>query len=231
MLTGPQFYSANLAKVTQRIADAERAAGRAPGSVKLLAVGKSQPEEAIRALAAAGQVEFGENYVQEAVAKIGNLRDLPLEWHYVGQVQANKSRPVAEHFAWVHTVDRERTARRLSEQRPHHAGPLDVLLQVRLDDVPGKGGVAPESLAPLAALVAGLPRLRLRGLMCVPEPATDVAAQRAPFRRLRELREELNARGHRLDTLSMGMSGDLEAAILEGATIVRIGTALFGPRS
>jgi pyridoxal phosphate enzyme (YggS family) len=230
MLTAPQFSPEKLAAVLTRIEAAARRAGRDPGSVRLLAVSKQQPAEAVAGAADAGQREFGENYVREGVAKIEALRDRGLTWHFIGQLQANKTREVAEHFQWVHTVDRERIATRLDAQRPHYAGPLDVLLQVRLGDEPGKGGVEPGDLPRLADFVAGLPRLRLRGLMCIPPPVADEAAQRVPFARLRGLLEDLNSRGHRLDTLSMGMSADLEAAILEGATIVRVGTAVFGPR-
>ena len=230
MLTAPQFSPERLAAVLARIDAAARRAGRDPAGVRLLAVSKQQPVEAVAAAADAGQREFGENYVREGVAKVEALRDRGLVWHFIGQLQANKSREVAEHFQWVHTVDRERIATRLDAQRPHYAGPLDVLLQVRLEDEPGKGGVEPGELSRLAEFVAGLPRLRLRGLMCIPPPADDEAAQRRPFARLRGLLEELNRRGHSLDTLSMGMSGDLEAAVLEGATLVRIGTAVFGPR-
>ena len=230
MLTAPQFLADRLAAVRARIENAARCAGRDPAGVHLVAVSKQQPVESIAALAAAGQSEFGENYVHEATPKIAALRDRGLTWHFIGQLQANKTREVAEHFQWVHTVDRERIATRLDAQRPHYAGPLDVLLQVRLGDEPGKGGVEPDGLPKLAEFVAGLPRLRLRGLMCIPPPVTGEAAQRVPFARLRELLEDLNRRGHRLDTLSMGMSADLEAAVLEGATIVRVGTAVFGPR-
>jgi hypothetical protein len=230
MLTAPQFSPERLAAVLARIEAAARRAGRDPASVRLLAVGKQQPVAAVAAAAAAGQREFGENYVREGVAKIEALRDLPLVWHFIGQLQANKTREVAGHFHWVHTVDRERIATRLDAQRPHDAGPLEVLLQVRLGHEPGKGGVEPAGLPRLAEFVAGLPHLRLRGLMCIPPPADDEAAQRMPFARLRELLEDLNRSGHRLDTLSMGMSADLEAAVLEGATIVRVGTAVFGPR-
>ena len=213
-----------------RIENAALRAGRDPASVRLLAVSKQQPVESIAAAADAGQSEFGENYVHEATPKIEALRDRALTWHFIGQLQSNKTRAVAENFQWVHTVDRERIARRLDAQRPHYAGPLDVLLQVRLADEPGKGGASPEELPGLAEAVSRLPRLRLRGLMCIPPPATDESTQRAPFRRLRGILDDLNARGRSLDTLSMGMSDDLEAAIMEGATIVRIGTALFGPR-
>jgi len=231
MLTGPQFLPARLAAVHARIAAAARRAGRDPGTVRLLAVSKQQPVEAVAAALEAGQHEFGENYVREGVAKVAALRGRDIAWHFIGQLQGNKTREVAEHFQWVHTVDRERIAARLDAQRPHFAGPLDVLLQVRLADEPGKGGVAPAELPRLADAVARLPRLRLRGLMCIPAPGADEAAQRIPFRRLRELLGDLNRRGHSLDTLSMGMSDDLEAAVLEGATIVRVGTAVFGPRS
>jgi len=230
MLTAPQFSPEKLAAVLARIEAAARRAGRDPGSVRLLAVSKQQPVEAIAAAADAGQREFGENYVREGVAKIEALQGRALTWHFIGQLQANKTRDVAGHFQWVHTVDRERIATRLDDQRPHYAGPLDMLLQVRLGDEPGKGGVEPADLPRLAEFVAGLPRLRLRGLMCIPPPLADEAAQRLPFARLRAFLEDLNRRGHRLDTLSMGMSADLEAAVLEGATIVRVGTAVFGPR-
>jgi hypothetical protein len=231
MLTAPQFSLAALQSVRARIRQAAERAGRDPGSVRLLAVSKQQPAALVRAAAAAGQAEFGENYVQEGIDKVTALADVPgLSWHFIGQLQGNKTREVAERFDWVHTVDRERIASRLSAQRPHHAAPLQVLLQVALSDEPGKGGVAPTQLPALAAAVSALPRLRLRGLMCIPAPAADSEAQRRPFRQLRELLESLNAAGYQLDTLSMGMSDDLEAAVLEGATIVRVGTAIFGRR-
>jgi hypothetical protein len=232
MLTAPQFSPTALQSVLARIAQAAARAGRDPASVRLLAVSKQQPESMVRAAAAAGQREFGENYVQEGADKVDALADVPgLVWHFIGQLQANKTREVAARFDWVHTVDRERIAARLSAQRPHHAPPLQVLLQVRLADEAGKGGVTPTEVPALATAVAALPRLQLRGLMCIPPPAADLEAQRAPFRRLRELLDALNAAGHRLDTLSMGMSDDLEAAVLEGATIVRVGTAIFGRRA
>jgi PLP dependent protein len=230
MLTAPQFSPERLQAVLARIEAAARRAGRDPAGVRLLAVSKQQPVAAVIAAADAGQREFGENYVQEGVAKVEALRGRALTWHFIGQLQGNKTREVAEHFQWVHTVDRERVATRLDAQRPHHAQPLEVLLQVRLGDEPGKGGAQPADLPRLAEFVAGLPRLRLRGLMCIPPPVDDEARQRAPFARLRNLLEDLNRRGHALDTLSMGMSADLEAAVLEGATLVRIGTAVFGPR-
>jgi pyridoxal phosphate enzyme (YggS family) len=230
MLTAPQFSPDRLQAVLARIDAAAARAGRDPASVRLLAVSKQQPAAAVAAAAAAGQREFGENYVQEGVAKIAALGGQRLTWHFIGQLQSNKTREVAAHFQWVHTLDRERIATRLDAQCPHHAAPLQVLLQVKLDDEPGKGGAEPAGLPRLAEFVAGLPRLRLRGLMCLPRPAEEESAQRLPFRRLRELLEDLNRRGHALDTLSMGMSADLEAAVLEGATLVRIGTAIFGPR-
>ena len=231
MLTAPQFSPAALQSVRGRVAKAASAAGRAPDSVRLVAVSKLQPVAMVRDAATAGQVDFGENYVQEGCDKIAALADMPgLVWHFIGQLQGNKTREVAEHFHWVHTVDRGRIAARLSAQRPAHMPPLQVLLQVSLADEPGKGGVTPAELPALAAAVAALPRLRLRGLMCIPPPAADVEAQRQPFRQLRELLAALQAAGHPLDTLSMGMSDDLEAAVLEGATIVRVGTAIFGRR-
>ena len=205
-------------------------AGRDPASVTLVAVSKTKPAESVRDAATAGVTDFGENYLQEALAKQGVLADLPLHWHFIGGLQSNKTRSVAEHFEWVHSVDRLSIARRLSEQRPFHAPPLNLCIQVALIPEPAKGGIAPEGLAELAAGVAGLPRIRLRGLMCVPPPQENQAAERALFARLRRLLEELNARGHALDALSMGMSGNFESAILEGATHVRIGTALFGSR-
>jgi PLP dependent protein len=231
MLTAPQFSPAALQSVRDRIDRAAQQAGRDPASICLLAVSKQQSASMVRAAYAAGQRDFGENFAQEASVKIDELADLPdARWHYIGKVQANKTRDIAERFAWVHTVDRERIAARLSAQRPHHAAPLQVLLQVRLADEPGKGGVEPAALPALAAVVATMPRLRLRGLMCIPPPAPDLDAQRLPFRALRELMERMNANGHQFDTLSMGMSDDLEAAVMEGASIVRVGTAVFGAR-
>jgi len=230
MLTAPQFSADGLVAVRSRIEAAARRAGRDPAGVALLAVSKQQPEAAIRVLAAAGQFAFGENYVQESLAKIDALRDLPLAWHFIGKLQANKTREVAEQFQWVHTVDRLRIAERLSGQRPRHAPPLEVLIQVKLADEASKGGVGPADLPALASAVMALPRLKLRGLMCMPPDSPTEDEQRRPFRRLRALLDGLNAAGHHLDTLSMGMSNDLEAAVLEGATLVRVGTAVFGPR-
>ena len=217
--------------VLARIRAAEQRFQRLPGTVRLLAVSKIQPTAAIIALAAAGQSCFGENYVQEALDKIAELAALRLEWHLIGPLQANKTRTVAENFAWVHSVDRLKIAERLSAQRPADLPPLNVCLQVNIDREPAKHGLDPGEVATVAEAVARLPRLRLRGLMAIPAPAADFAAQRRPLARLRELQESLNAAGLALDTLSMGMSDDLEAAIAEGATLVRIGTALFGPRA
>lgn len=205
-------------------------AGRSAHSVTLLAITKAQGPEVVRGAADCGLEHFGESYLQEALAKLDALQDRALTWHFVGRLQANKTRPIAERFAWVHAVDRLKIAARLSEQRPPYAAPLNVCLQVRLGNEASKGGVAAGELAELARAVTELPRLRLRGLMCIPPEESDAARQRAWFRELRQLREALNAGGAALDTLSMGMSGDFEAAIEEGATIVRIGTALFGPR-
>ncbi len=196
----------------------------------MVAVTKEQTAESIRVAATAGVTDFGESYVQEALPKLEVLTDLALRWHFIGGIQSNKTRAIAERFDWVHSIDRLSIARRLSEQRPFHASPLNLCIQVELVPEPTKGGVEPAQVAQLASAAAELPRVRLRGLMCVPPPQPDTAAQRALFGRLRTLLEDLNASGHALDTLSMGMSGDFEAAIAEGATLVRIGTALFGNR-
>jgi hypothetical protein len=227
---GPQNLALQVQEVRERVARAVAAAGRSAHSVTLLAVGKAQPLALLRAAADAGLTDFGESYLNEALEKVAALQDRALTWHYIGRLQANKTRPVAEAFAWVHTVDRLKIAERLSAQRPYHAPPLNVCLQVNLAGEASKGGVPPAQLAPLAAAVAALPRLTLRGLMCLPPQETDPARQRHWFAQLRALKEELNGGGARLDTLSMGMSDDFEAAIAEGATIVRLGTVLFGPR-
>lgn len=224
-------FAARLCAVLARIRAAEQRFGRLPGSVELLAVSKTHPPPAIAAVAAAGQMRFGENYLQETLDKMTELAALDLEWHFVGPVQANKTRPIAERFAWVHSVDRPKIAERLSAQRPDHLPPLNVCLQVNIDKEPGKHGLDESEAPAVARAVAALPRLRLRGLMAIPAPNPEFAAQRKPFARLRELRERLIADGLDLDTLSMGMSDDLEAAIAEGATLVRIGTAIFGPRA
>lgn len=215
--------------VLERIRAAERQFQRPPGSVRLLAVSKTHPASAVAALAAAGQRCFGENYLQEALDKMAELAALNLEWHFIGPIQTNKTRGVAEHFAWAHSVDRLKIAERLSAQRPDALPPLNVCLEVNIDRESSKHGLDESELIDVARAVAALPRLRLRGLMAIPAPAADFAAQRQPFARLRQLAEQLDRAG--LDTLSMGMSDDLEAAIAEGATLVRIGTALFGPRA
>ena len=226
----PSPIADRVQRVLERIHEAERVAGRANGAVALVAVSKTQPAEAIRQAAAAGQQAFAENYLQEALAKQDELTDLPgLIWHFIGPIQSNKTRPIAERFDWVHTVDRLRIAERLSQQRPDDRPPLNVCLQVNVSGEASKSGVSLAALPELAAAVAKLPRLRLRGLMTIPAPANGLAQQRMPFRILREAMDGLALPG--LDTLSMGMSDDLEAAILEGATLVRVGTALFGPRS
>ena len=230
MLTGPHNLGSHLRDIRARIEQAAAQAGRGPAGVTLVAVSKTQPAEVVREAATLGVTEFAENYVREAADKIDALRDLPLNWHFIGAIQANKTRAIAAQFSWAHSVDRLSIARRLSDQRPFHAPPLKVCIQVILVAEPNKGGALPADLAELAAGIAALPRLKLRGLMCLPPPAHKVAAQRALFARLREHLEGLNSQGLGLDTLSMGMSGDFEAAIAEGATHVRIGTALFGPR-
>ena len=223
--------SANLQAVHARIAAACAAAGRDPGSVRLLAVSKTWPAGLVGEAAACGQRAFGENYVQEAVAKIATLSHLDLEWHFIGPLQSNKTRQVAEQFAWVHSVERAKIAERLSAQRPAGMAPLQVCLQVNISGEASKSGCAPAEAPALAAAVARLPNLRLRGLMAIPEPGADAGLQRSRFALLREIRAALDAQGLPLDTLSMGMSHDLEAAIAEGATIVRIGTAIFGTRN
>lgn len=223
--------AANLQAVRARIATACVAAGRAPGSVELLAVSKTWPADSVRAAVAAGQRAFGENYVQESVDKVTELSSLGLEWHFIGPLQSNKTRPVAENFAWVHSVDRLKIAERLAAQRPANLPPLQICVQVNVSGEASKGGCAPAQAIDLAAAVAKLPGLRLRGLMAIPEPSADTAHQRRQFAMLRQTLERINAeRDCGLDTLSMGMTDDLEAAIMEGATMVRIGTAIFGRR-
>jgi len=222
--------AANLQAVRARMARAAQAAHRAPGEILLLAVSKTIPAERIAEAHAAGQRAFGENHVQEAVEKITVLATLPLDWHFIGPIQSNKTRLIAEHFSWAHSVEREKIAERLNAARPEGMAPLNVCIQVNVSGEATKSGVAPGEEAKLAEAIARLPRLRLRGLMAIPEPTADVTLQRRRFALLRELKDGLRARGHALDTLSMGMSDDFEAAILEGATIVRIGTAIFGKR-
>jgi pyridoxal phosphate enzyme (YggS family) len=221
----------NLALIKDLLAFSAVEAGREPDAVTLLAVSKKQPVSSILAAAAAGQHDFGENFVQEGLEKIALTKDRNLIWHYIGHLQTNKTRLVAENFDWVHTIDNLKTARRLNDQRPDALGPLNICLQVNVDGEDSKSGIAPEALPELAAAVSAMPSLSFRGLMCLPAVRTDLEAQREPFARLRKMAESLSDNGYRMDTLSMGMSGDYKAAIMEGATIVRIGTALFGSRT
>jgi pyridoxal phosphate enzyme (YggS family) len=245
MLMGPQNLPERLREVRDRMEKAALAAGRRVDSITLLGITKGQPAAALQVAARAGITEFGESYLQEALEKRAAVEQLraqaapprgasgepQLTWHFVGRLQSNKTRPVAEGFAWAHAVDRLKIAQRLAEQRPYYAPPLNICLQVNVAGEDSKGGVGFAELPALATAVAALPRLKLRGLMCLPPDEDDPARQRHWFGKLREALEQLNAAGLGLDTLSMGMSGDLEAAIQEGATIVRVGTALFGPRS
>ncbi len=230
--SAPATVQGRLQAVHERITKAARAAGRDPASVALLAVSKTFPADDVAAAHAAGQRAFGENYVQEAVDKIAALARLRagLEWHFIGPIQSNKTRSIAEHFDWVQSVDRLKIAQRLSEQRPAALGPLNVLLQVNISGEASKSGVGPGDVEALARAVASLPRLALRGLMAIPEPETDPVRQRAPLAAMRAVFERLRAHGLPLDTLSMGMSADLESAVLEGSTMVRIGTSIFGER-
>ena len=229
------IIAANLQAVEATIADAVQAAGRARNEVQLLAVSKTFPAEAVLAAMASGQTAFGENYLQEALDKIANVAqaqpEARVEWHFIGPIQSNKTRPIAANFHWVHTVERLKIAQRLSEQRPPELGPLNICLQVNISGEASKSGATEAELPELARAVAQLPNLRLRGLMAIPEQATGAAQQRAAFARLRQLHDALRAEGLALDTLSMGMSGDMAAAIAEGATIVRIGSAIFGARN
>ena len=222
--------SDKLQQVRQRIERAAAAVGRPADAVTLLAVSKTMPAQAVREAYAAGQVAFGENYIQEGVDKIEALADLPLEWHCIGPIQSNKTQLVAKHFDWVHSIDRLKIAERLSAQRPAHLPPLQVCLQVNVDGGLNKSGVVPQDLLALAEAVTKLPHLHLRGLMTIPEPAETELAARAVHRQAKELFDSLNAAGLKLDTLSMGMTADLEAAIAEGSTCVRVGTAIFGSR-
>ena len=223
--------SDRLRAVQARVAKAAQAAGRDPESVGLLAVSKTWPADAVRMAAAAGQRAFGENYVQEGVDKIEALGDLALEWHFIGPLQSNKTRAVANAFDWVHSIDRLKIAERLSAQRDAHRPPLNVCIQVNVSGEDSKSGVAPDAAIALTRAVAALPRLRVRGLMCIPEPTDDLVLLRSRFAVLHQLKDALVAEGLALDTLSMGMSDDLEAAVAEGATLVRVGTAIFGQRS
>src|SRR5688572_26354289 len=231
MLSRPQNCSESAREAQTRIAAAARAAGRSVDSVTLLAVSKGQSSAAIDSAARAGIEHFGENFVQESLPKIEALAGRELTWHFIGRLQANKTRPVAENFAWVHAVDRLKVAERLSAQRPFHAPPLNICLQLHVGGEASKGGVESAQIRELAGAVAALPRLRLRGLMCMPPAESDVTRQRQWFLETRQVFDYLNERGMGLDTLSMGTSADFESAIAEGSTIVRIGTAIFGPRS
>lgn len=246
MLTGPQISADtvngmlmdgdarnlrnNWTETRKRIASVATQWGRLCDSVGLVAISKGHPASALRVLAGFGQRDFGENYLQEALPKLQELADCKLTWHFTGQLQGNKTRAVAEHFDWVHTLDRERIAVRLNDQRPHYAAPLNICVQVSLADEPGKGGVPPEQVLTLAQSVAALPKLKLRGLMCIPPPRDGFEEQRALFEQLVACQRRLLEAGLEVDTLSMGMSADLEAAVAAGATWVRIGTALFGAR-
>ena len=221
----------NLQATREAIAHAARAAHRNATDVSLLAVSKTFPATAVREAYGGGQTAFGENYLQEALEKIDVLRDLPLEWHFIGPIQSNKTRAIAENFDWVHSVDRLKIAERLSAQRPANLPPLNICLQVNVSGEESKSGVAPEDVVQLAQQIVRLPRIRLRGLMTIPAPAAGEMEQRAPFVQMRALLERLNSQGMALDTLSMGMSHDYPSAIKEGATIVRIGTAIFGTRN
>jgi pyridoxal phosphate enzyme (YggS family) len=222
--------SENLQRVRQQIELEAVSAGRVAEAVKLLAVSKTMPAQAVREAYAAGQIAFGENYIQEGVDKMAELADLPLEWHCIGPIQSNKTKLVAENFAWVHSLDRLKIAERLSAQRPAHLPPLQVCLQVNVDGGANKSGVSPHDLLALAQAVAKLPQMKLRGLMTIPEPAENEAAARAVHHQAKELFDSLNAVGLNLDTLSMGMTADLGVAIAEGSTCVRVGTAIFGSR-
>ncbi|MEN3364731.1 MAG: dependent protein [Burkholderiales bacterium] len=226
--------SQNLQAVRERMAAASRTVSRNAQQTSLLAVSKTFGADAVVEAALAGQSAFGENYLQEALDKMDAVRELrpglALEWHFIGPIQSNKTRPIAENFDWVHSVDREKVALRLSEQRPAHLAPLNVCLQVNISGEASKSGATPEQAEDLARIVAGMPRLRLRGLMAIPEPEGNFEQQRLPFRQLHELFDRLRAQGLPLDTLSMGMSADMDAAIAEGSTMVRIGTAIFGLR-
>lgn len=225
-----QQLQSNIAKLLQRLRLEAQKSQRLSEDIQLLAVSKTQPAEALRAAFRCGLRQFGESYLQEALAKIAALQDLPLCWHFIGPIQSNKARAIAEHFDWVHSVDRARIARRLSRYRPAGKPPLQICLQVNISSEASKAGVSPEALPQLAREILPLPGLQLRGLMAIPAPSTEFAQQRAAFAQLRKALEQLRALAPALDTLSMGMSDDMEAAIAEGATIVRVGSAIFGAR-
>jgi pyridoxal phosphate enzyme (YggS family) len=226
-----QTLDSQFRQLLDRIATAERRGQRQPGSVRLLAVSKTRPAAEVEQLYGLGQSDFGENYLQEALPKIRAVSGrTAIQWHFFGRIQTNKTRDIAGCFDWVHSVDRLQIAERLHEQRPADRPPLNICLQINLEDETGKGGMMPDDAPRLAEQVAALPRLQLRGLMCVPAEHPDFETQRRVFARLRALRDAMNRQGHALDTLSMGMSHDLEAAIAEGSTLIRVGTAIFGPR-
>ena len=222
--------SSNLSQISKRISQIERTFQRPAGSVQLLAVSKRKPADMIRAAAACGQISFGENYADEGASKAEELSDLKLEWHYIGHVQSNKTRLISATYDWVQSIDREKIAQRLSTQRPSELPPLNVCLQVNIDGEESKSGCAPDELVTLASHVSSMERLTLRGIMAIPAPQTDVNAQRKVFRRLHTLYQQIRSNHPTVDTLSMGMTADMEAAISEGATMVRIGTAIFGQR-
>lgn len=222
--------SHSLDEIRNRITLLESRYHRVAGSVALMAVSKTKPASAVQAAYEAGQRHFGENHLQDALTKLDALPNLDIVWHFIGPIQSNKTRPIAERFAWVHSVDRDKIARRLNDQRPADAPPLNVCIQVNVSGEATKSGVAPEQVCELATVIQALPRLRLRGLMAIPKPAADLAEQRQPFARLRAMLSTLEASGLDVDTLSMGMTDDMEAAIAEGSTMVRIGTAIFGAR-
>ena len=222
--------SSNLSQIGKRISQIERTFQRSAGSVQLLAVSKRKPADMIRAAAACGQISFGENYADEGASKAEELSDLKLEWHYIGHVQSNKTRLISPTYDWVQSIDREKIAQRLSTHRPSELPPLNVCLQVNIDGEESKSGCAPDELVALATHVSSMERLTLRGIMAIPAPQTDVNAQRTVFRRLHTLYRQIQSIHPTVDTLSMGMTADMEAAISEGATMVRIGTAIFGQR-
>lgn len=230
MTINPDELAGRLQKVLSQLRSAEHRFVRIAGGVTLLAVSKTRTSEEIRQLAALGQNAFGENYLQEAQQKMDQLQDLALEWHFIGPIQSNKTREIASRFAWVHSVDRLKVAARLSQQRPAGMGPLNICIQINIDDEATKAGCRLEALPELAAAVSALPNLCLRGLMVIPLSQTGLEAQRRPFAATQHALNDLNQQGFVLDTLSMGMSQDLDAAVAEGSTMVRVGTALFGPR-
>ena len=229
-LMNKQQLTDNIAKVRSRVRESAEKCQRQESAILLLAVSKTRPADEIRDAADCGLRHFGENYLQEALDKIEQLQDLDLVWHFIGPIQSNKTRPIATHFDWVHSVDRAKIARRLNDQRPESLAPLNICLQVNISGEDSKSGISPAELPARAQAVVQLPRLRLRGLMAIPEATDDAARQHANFSGLRELLEEVREMAAEADTLSMGMSADMEAAIAEGATIVRIGTDIFGPR-